>query len=144
MIEDSTFGLLYTAQATIYFVFAGACLWRAWENHLAHHAIRKALLAMAGLFLFLGGTGAFRVWGRLYNVNDRWMLSSPGYFWIQVAATISLIVLFFVLQAPRKDIEYDEAMAAKQLTELAAKVAEKLIRTAEATATAAEKPELTE
>jgi len=103
MISDGHFGLLYTAQSTIYLVFAGAAFWRAWENHLAHHSIRKALLALGFLFLFLGGTQTFRVWGRMYPSDERWMLSSGPYFWIQVAATLSLVILFFLLQAPRKE-----------------------------------------
>ena len=100
-MTDAHFGLLYTAQTTVYFVFAGACYWRAYENHLAHHAIRKALVARGTLLMFLGFTQGFRVWGRLYDVNDRWMLESQPYFWIQVAATVSLVVLFFLLQKPK-------------------------------------------
>jgi hypothetical protein len=101
-MTDTHFGLLYTAQTTVYFVFAGACFWRAWENHLQHHSIRKALMAMGAMFLLLGTTQGFRVWGRLYPVNEREMLNSGAYFWIQAGATTALVVLFFLLQAPKK------------------------------------------
>lgn len=103
MVSDTHFGLLYTAQTTVYFVFAGAAFWRAWENHLQHTAIRKGLVAMGALFLFLGTTSGYRVWGRLYSVDERPMLSSAPYFWIQVAATVALVVLFFLLQSPRSE-----------------------------------------
>jgi len=103
MISDVHFGLLYTAQSTVYFVFSGACFWRAWENHLAHHSIRKALVTLGVLFFFLGTTQGFRVWGRLYEASERWMLTSWPYFAVQVVATVALVVLFFLLQSPRSN-----------------------------------------
>jgi hypothetical protein len=99
-MSDDAFMLLYAAQVSVCAIFSFACFYRAWENHLAHHAIRNALVALGTLLAVLTVSYSYRVWGRMYPVDGRWMLSSWHYFGVQLASTIALVALFFLLQKP--------------------------------------------
>ena len=105
MLSNEWFMLLYAVKFGIYMTFAFACFYRAWENHLAHHSIRKALVALGFVMASLGATMGYRIMAR--SITDlsasRGLLQGYPFAGLEVVATVSLVILFFLLQKPRGD-----------------------------------------
>jgi hypothetical protein len=102
-MPDTSITLLYSAKTAVYLVFAGACFWRAWQNHLILGHARKSLIVLGVTMLALGASVVYRIVARLETdlVASRALLNTPGFWAVEIVATVALVVLFFILQEPR-------------------------------------------
>ena len=94
---------IYVARMTVMVVFALACFWRAWENHVDHERLRWSLVMLGLVMLSEAAVLLFRIDARMHTAAmSRIILDGPLFYTVEIAATVLLIALFFVLQKPRK------------------------------------------
>ena len=95
--------LIYVARMTVMVIFAVACFWRAWENHVEHERLRWSLVMLALVMLSEAVVLAYRIDARIHTAAlARVILDGPWFYAVEIGATLLLIALFFVLQKPRR------------------------------------------
>ena len=95
--------LLYAAEVGVFFTFAVACVWRAYENHLHHEGIRYSLLVFALMLALLAALAGIRVQARLIDDLALSRATFDTWYFIasQLGVVLSAVWLFLLLQKPR-------------------------------------------
>lgn len=106
---ETTFVATYAIGLSVYLVFGLGCFIRAWTNHLEHHSLRWALIVLGammwGTAVIFGLRLAARVMAADVPGSGTALLSS-FWAWFAQATVIGLtVVLFFILQRPRRGDE---------------------------------------